>query len=171
MNLAAMQSFVLCLCCASASAAVQQPSSIKQLHHTRRTAVTVTLPLLGLSPAAASDYTPPPLEFFDYLSPTRFAVKKQRQKQQNCYDAGECVDAQPYFAMECDRNDIECLQRKRRMANQELQDFLVDPTSSPLFLLAAGAVVFQWGSAAVRIGFGLLSRATGEAPDDDQDDV
>jgi len=102
----------------------------------------------------------------DYLSPARFAVKKQREKQEQCYDAGECADAIPYYAIECVRGDNECLQRRRRLASQEWKNFSVDPTSSPILLLAASAFIFQWGAAGLRIGAGLLSRARGEPPDE-----
>ena len=105
------------------------------------------------------------IEPLDYLSPTRFAVKKQRQKQEECYDAGACADTTPYYAIECARDDTDCLLRKRRLAAQEINNFSVDPTSSPLLLLAASAVVFQWGSAAVRIGAGLVRRALGDPGD------
>ena len=159
--------------------AALQPSSVKQhtaatflgKQQSRRAIVFsgAILPVLALSQPAGANYVDGELEAFDYLSPTRFAVKKQRQKQQKCYDAGECADTQPYYAIECERNDIECLQRKRRMANQEFQDFFVDPTSSPLLLLASGAFAFQWGSALLRIGSGLLSRAAGESESDEDD--
>ena len=118
------------------------------------------LSLSGTLSTAASAKTE--LEPLDYLSPTRFAVKKQRQKQEECYDAGACADTTPYYAIECARDDTDCLSRKRRMASQEISNFAVDPTSSPLLLLAASAVVLQWGSAAVRIGAGLVRRALGD---------
>jgi len=121
------------------------------------------LPLAALTSAANAETE---LQVFDYLSPARFAVKKQRQKQERCFDAGECVDETPYYAIECQRGDTECQQRKRRLASQEFENFKTDPTSSPIFLLAASAVIFQWGSAAVRIGAGVLRRARGDASDD-----
>lgn len=136
------------------------PSSADPPLGRRTTMVTLcSLSLLGsqLPPANAATE----LEPWDYLSPARFAVKKQRQKQEQCYDAGNCADDKPYYTIECDRGDTECLQRKRRLASQEIKNFSLDPTSSPILLLAASAFVFQWGSAAVRIGASLLRRGRG----------
>mmetsp|Transcript_25156 Transcript_25156/g.51113 ORF Transcript_25156/g.51113 Transcript_25156/m.51113 type:complete len:151 (-) Transcript_25156:235-687(-) len=129
---------------------------------TRRAAVAV-VPIAALPACAATE-----LEVFDYLSPLRFAVKKQRQKQEKCYDAEECVDTEPYYAIECARDDTDCLQRKRRLALEELNSFKLDPTSSPIFLLATLAFVFQWGAAAVRIGTSLVRRARGESSGEDE---
>lgn len=131
------------------------------VHAKRRTTIATlcTLPLAGaLSSASAKTE----LEFFDYLSPARLAVKKQRQKQEECFDAGFCADEKPYYAIECERGDTDCLQRKRRLASQEIKNFSVDPFSSPILLLAASAFVFQWGSAAVRISASLIRRARDE---------
>ena len=120
------------------------------------------LPLVARAPTALGDE----MNAFDYLSPPRLAVKAMQQKQKECFDAGECLDDKPYYAIECEREDNDCLQRKRRLASKEFSNFRIDPTSSPILLLAAGAIVFQWGSAAVRIGAGLLKRAEGDADDE-----
>eukprot|EP00310_Coccolithus_braarudii_P024060 CAMPEP_0183356844 /NCGR_PEP_ID=MMETSP0164_2-20130417/45227_1 /TAXON_ID=221442 /ORGANISM="Coccolithus pelagicus ssp braarudi, Strain PLY182g" /LENGTH=148 /DNA_ID=CAMNT_0025530347 /DNA_START=42 /DNA_END=488 /DNA_ORIENTATION=- len=130
---------------------------------TRRDAVAS---LAMLSTTAPPAYASTELEVFDYFSPLRFAVKKQRQKQEQCFEAEECIDTQPYYAIECARDDTECLQRKRRLASQEFNSFKLDPTSSPIFLFATLAFVFQWGAAAVRIGTGLMRRALGEYSDE-----
>jgi len=103
----------------------------------------------------------------DYLSPARFAVKKQKQKQEDCYAAGNCADDKPYYAIECQRDDTECLQRKRRLASQEIKRFTVEPTSSPILLLAVSALGFQWGAAALRIGAGMLKKRSGETGGDE----
>ena len=81
------------------------------------------------------------LELFDYLSLARFAVKKQRQKQEQCFNAGECAENTPY--------DAACLQRKRRLSSHEINNFVIDLASSTILLLAAS------GSIAVRIAAGL----------------
>ena len=118
---------------------------------------------LCTAPLAANAETE--LELFDYLSPARFAVKKQRQKQEQCFNAGECAENTPYYAIECARDDAACLQRKRRLASQEINNFIIDPTSSPILLLAASALVLQWGAIAVRIAAGLLRRSRGDDVD------
>lgn len=102
----------------------------------RRAAISLgALSLTALSQPAKSDDG---LNMFDYMSPVRLAVKKQQQKQEDCYNAGECVDDKPYYAIECQRDDVDCLQRKRRLASQEFKNFSINPTSSPILLLAAG---------------------------------
>ena len=143
-----------------AAALSSQPSSRPCQQVNRRMAVVSlgALSLVAQAPAALGDE----MNAFDYLSPPRLAVKAMQQRQQECYDAGECLDDKPYYAIECDREDDDCLQRKRRLASQEFRNFQIDPTSSPILLLAAGAFVFQWGSAAVRIGASLLKRAEGD---------
>ena len=134
-----------------------------------RRATMSSLCALSLATLPSSADAETELEIFDYLSPARFAVKKQQQKQEQCYAAGACADAKPYYAIVCERDDTDCLQRKRRLASQEVQAFAVDPTSSPILLLAASAFVFQWGSAALRIGAGLVRRARGASGDDGED--
>ena len=137
--------------------APSQPSPRPFQQVNRRMAVVSlgALSLVAQAPAALGDE----MNAFDYLSPPRLAVKAMQQKQKECFDAGECLDTKPYYAIECDREDVDCLQRKRRLAAQEFSNFRIDPTSSPILLLATGAFVFQWGSAAVRIGASLLKRA------------
>ena len=144
--------------------APSQPSSRPFQQVNRRMAVASlgALSLVAQAPAALGDE----MNAFDYLSPARLAVKAMQQKPQECYDAGECLDTKPYYAIECDREDVDCLQRKRRLASQEFRNFRIDPTSSPILLLATGAFVFQWGSAAVRIGASLLKRADAEGDDE-----
>ena len=148
---------------ASALTPVASAISSQRASVGRRAVCTAGALLSGaaLTPPAGAE-----LDALDYLSPARFAVKKQRQKQEQCYDAGECADAIPYYAIECARGDDECLQRRRRLASQEWKNFSVDPTSSPILFLAASAFVLQWGAAGLRIGAGLLRRARGEPPDD-----
>lgn len=43
----------------------------------------------------------------------------------------------------------------RRLASQEINNFAIYPASSTILLLAASALVLQWGSIAVRIAAGL----------------
>lgn len=148
------------VCLFTAAAALNRPaySSAQQLNRRSMVASLGALPLLAHASAACSEE----INAFDYLSPARFAVKKQQQKQQQCYDAGECLDDKPYYAIECERGDTECLQRKRRLAAEEFRSFSMDPTSSPILLLAVGAFVIQWGSAAVRVGASVIKRAEGD---------
>jgi hypothetical protein len=95
-------------------------------------------PFYCTAPLAANAETE--LELFDFLSFARFAVKKQRQKQEQCLNEGEYAENTPYY---------------RRLASQEINNFAIYPASSTILLLAASALVLQWGSIAVRIAAGL----------------
>ena len=150
-----VQLLLLLLSCIAASS-LRPVASWPFQQMSRRMAVTSlgALSVVAHAPTARGE----DLNAFDYLSPPRLAVKAMQQRQQQCYEAGECLDDKPYYTIECEREDTACLQRKRRLASKEFSNFSIDPTSSPILLLAAGAIVFQWGSAAVRIGAGLLKR-------------
>ena len=92
------------------------------------------------------------------LAPLDYALQKQREKQEKCYDDGECADREPYYAIVCDRDDDQCLARKRRLAAQELANFRIDPTSSPVFLVFATLPLLQWSIAGARIAIGIYNR-------------
>ena len=90
--------------------------------------------------------------------------------QEACYEAGECADRVNYYRIECERSDVECLARKRRLANQEVNAFLANPASSPGFLffvllLSAGPI------AALTRAVATLATAGSDNGDDDDDDV
>ena len=87
-----------------------------------------------------------------------YALDKRREQQKACYDAGECADQVPYYTIVCDPDDEECLLRKRRLAAKELENFRLNPTSSPILLVMAALPMLQWGTAAVRIAAGLIKR-------------
>ena len=92
------------------------------------------------------------------LAPLDYALQKQREKQEKCYEDGACADREPYYAIVCDRDDDACLARKRRLAAQELADFKIDPTSSPLFFVFATLPLLQWSIAGTRIAMGIINR-------------
>ena len=50
-------------------------------------------------------------------------------------DAGECLDEVPYYSLECSRDDVACLERKRRAGSKAVNDFFANPTSSPALLV------------------------------------
>ena len=136
----------------------------------RRNAIRALCALPIASAASALDDNLLPGELDFVLSPMQYAVKLRAQQQRECYEALECSDDRPYWQIECDRDDTECLANKRRAASKEWQNFSVDPTSSPVLLFAAGALVFQWGSAALRILRGLLRKSQGGAGEDESGD-
>ena len=55
------------------------------------------------------------------------ALKRQRAQQSECYEALECVSDVPYYAIECDRGDEYCLQRKQRLAREAREKFQENP--------------------------------------------
>ena len=94
-----------------------------------------------------------------------FGLKKRAVQQKACYDAGECLDAVNYYRIQCERGDAECLARKRRLANQDINNFFANPASQPgllvfAFLLSAGPVA----------AFTRALAALATSPDDDDDD-
>ena len=80
-------------------------------------------------PAEANFLVPTPLGIISY------GLSKQADKQEACYEAGECLDKVPYYQLECDRSDSECLARRRRLASKEIDSFLTDPSGSPALLV------------------------------------
>jgi hypothetical protein len=64
----------------------------------------------------------------------------------------------------CERNDTECLARKRRLANQRLNAFLTDPLSSPGVLVFAIFLLAGPAAAATR----ALATLVNPPDDDDQ---
>lgn len=71
---------------------------------------------------------------------------------------GDCLDEKTYYSIECERDDTECLQRKRRLASKEFDNFLTDPLSSPVFLLASIAFATPWISIVTKYTGRLLER-------------
>ena len=99
----------------------------------------LSLSLLSALPATADDSLPAEANF---LVPTplgviSYGLQKQAERQQACYDAGECLDSVPYYQLECERGDAECLARRRRLANKEIEAFKANPTGSPALLVFA----------------------------------
>ena len=131
-----------------------------------------TLPLLAAAsspqPASALEdgLLPGELDFF--IDPLRYATRKRTQQQKECYEADACADAVPYWDLVCERDDLECLARKRRLASSEWQNFFADPSSSPLLLFLAVAVAVQWGSALVRTA-SSVARKYGDGGDGGED--
>ena len=126
----------------------------------RRSALAASVLGITMSPVAAADENILPGELDVLISPTRYALKKRREEQQACYDAGDCADATPYYAIECERGDAECLQRKRRLANKEFQNFFANPLSSPILLVFFGGAALQWGSIGAKILYRLFQRGS-----------
>ena len=93
--------------------------------------------------------------------------EKQAAQQQECYDAGECADRVLYYKIECDRDDVECLARKRRLAASKINGFFDNPTSQPGILVFA--LFFFAGpiSAVVRTIATLINGPNDEPPPDD----
>ena len=81
----------------------------------------------------------------------------QAEKQERCYEAGECAEKQTFYSIECARDDVECLQRKRTLANREWSSFFEDPTSSPILLFAAIFTITPWVTLSIKT-------ATGKGP-------
>ena len=139
-----------------------------------RRAVLASLPFVATLPASADEAAAEPLS--EYLSlplsermsalhasltplaPLDYALQKQREKQEKCYEDGYCAEPIPYYAIECERDDDYCLQRKRRLAAQEFANFRINPTSSPVILVMLSMPVLQWSIAATRIAFGIIKR-------------
>jgi hypothetical protein len=128
----------------------------------RRSALAAVAVAVATSCRATADDNLLPGELDVLISPTKYALKKRREEQQSCYDAGDCADATPYYAMECDRGDTECLQRKRRLANKEFQNFSNNPLSSPVLLVFFGGAALQWGSIGVKLLYRLFQRGSGQ---------
>ena len=134
----------------------RDPTMLAEPEMARRSALGAAL--LVLVPGAAAAYNILPGELDVLISPTRYALKKRREGQQSCYDAGDCAESTPYYAIQCERDDTECLQRKRRLANKEFKDFGDNPLSSPILLVFFGGAALQWGSVAVKVVYRLLER-------------
>lgn len=95
-----------------------------------------------------------------------YGLKKQAKEQEECYNAGECLDAVSYYRIQCERDDTECLARKRRLASQEANSFLSDPGSSPGFLFFALLLFSGPVAASIRTIAGLVNPSS----DDDDDE-
>jgi hypothetical protein len=80
-------------------------------------------------PAEATFLVPTPLGILSY------GLNKQAEEQKACYDAGDCLDKVPYYQLECSRDDVACLERKRRMGSKAVTEFFVNPLSSPAILV------------------------------------
>ena len=80
-------------------------------------------------PAEATFLVPTPLGILSY------GLNKQAEEQKACYDAGECLDKVPYYQLECSRDDVACLERKRRMGSKAVTEFFANPLSSPAILV------------------------------------
>lgn len=95
-----------------------------------------------------------------------YGLNQRAEQQEACYNAGECADAVPYYQLECERSDKECLARKRRLASREITAFLENPTSSPA-LLVFGFVFFSGPFAALLRFTRALWKALTSMDDDD----
>ena len=106
------------------------------------------------SAAESTLLVPTPLGIISY------GTKKRAQQQEACYAAGECADRVPYYDMECDRDDVECLARRRSLASKEINGFFADPLSSPTLvvfgLFLAGGPLAALTRATVAVGKQLL---------------
>ena len=148
------------LCATSAAAVLRAPTAPRRQVLAAAAAAAVPWSQ-AVRPAAAADtmnlddgpiFIPSPSGIF------RYALKKQTQKQEACYAAGECVDKVPYYRLECERGDSECLQRKQRLARAEINTFFVDPLSQPTFLIVAFILFSGPLTAVVRVLARLLKR-------------
>ena len=137
-----------------------------------------TLPLLACTAAIADESTLQAeaadlggnLLAFGPFGILSFGLKKQAAQQQECYDAGECADPVLYYKIECERDDLECLARKRRIATSKINGFIDNPTSQPGILVFA--LFFFAGpiAAVVRTIATLLNGPNEPPPDDPNDD-
>ena len=137
----------------------RDPTMLAEPDMARRTALGAALLMLIPRQAAAADADSVlPGELDVLISPMKYALKKRREEQQSCYDEGDCADATPYYAIQCERGDTECLQLKRRLANKEFKDFGANPLSSPILLVFFGGAALQWGSLGLKFVYRLLER-------------
>ncbi|KAL1512059.1 hypothetical protein AB1Y20_005332 [Prymnesium parvum] len=124
--------------------------------------------LLGrATPADADPLTDSPLFLLSPFGMFRFAAKQQTEQQQACFEAGECVDRVPYYRLECARDDLDCLQRKRRLASEQFDRFSVDPFSQPLYLVCAFFLLSGPFAAFARFTAALIRELLSK-PSDDQ---
>lgn len=110
----------------------------------------------GASRPASRPHHPEPAPRWRPLFHTLFATCHRLNLVSNL--TGECYDEKTFYSIECERDDTECLQRKRRLANRELNNFLNDPFSSPVFLLSAVAFATPWISIVTKFVGRLLDR-------------
>ena len=114
-----------------ASASVRQPPLAS-----RRAVVTAlaSVPLLVAS-QQASALAP------GALSLGSAALKRQRVEQSECYNTLDCVSDVPYYAIECNREDEYCLQRKQRLAREAREKLQENPGGAvgvfAIFILGA----------------------------------
>ena len=64
-------------------------------------AAAATAPWLHPTSALAVDLDDGPIFIPSPSGIFRYALKRQTQKQEACYEAGECVDKVPYYRIEC----------------------------------------------------------------------
>ena len=70
------------------------------------------------------------------ISEMGFLLRRDRKEQQACFDRLECESDEPYYLIQCDRDDAYCLERKRRLASRALQQGFGGPSSGALTVFA-----------------------------------
>ena len=70
------------------------------------------------------------------------AAKERRRKQQECFDRLECAEAVPAYDISCARGDEACLERRQRLARQEVKAAIAEPGGAigVLAILVLGSV-------------------------------
>ena len=61
------------------------------------------------------------------LTAASFGLKQRRKELEACYEALECADDRPAYDMICERDDIECLDRRRRKGKEDVAAFIRNP--------------------------------------------
>jgi ribosome-associated protein len=102
--------------------------------------------------AAAALHAPRPAHAFTALG---LAAKQRQRDQAACFEALECAEPVPAYDIQCARDDAECLQRRQRLARQEIKAFLAEPGG---FVGVAAILLLGSGSRLLR----ALSRRDGE---------
>ena len=105
----------------TSSAALRVPTT-----SSRRTAIAAAATLSFARPAAPTHA----------MSEMGFLLRRDRKEQQACFDRLECENEDPYYTIQCDRDDAHCLDRKRRLASKALQQGFGGPSSGALTVFA-----------------------------------
>ena len=100
---------------------------------------------------------PPPADAI--LTPLALILKGQSNRAKECYEQGECAEPVPYYAIECEREDAECLARRRRLASRELASGDLGGAAGIAALLLIGPA-----AAVVRVASSLIRRSGGGGP-------
>jgi hypothetical protein len=70
------------------------------------------------------------------MSESGYFLKRKAEEQRECYERLECEDPVPYYDIVCERGDVECLERKRRLAAKALSQGFDAPGGGALGVFA-----------------------------------